>query len=59
MFKTLTKEKNRKTIIVYYALALISVSIGLYSNNAKWYIMAVAFILVAMFRKYWLMKKLK
>jgi len=54
-----TKAKNKKAIIIYYSIALIFVSIGLFTSNAQWYIIAVAFLSLAMFRKYWLMKKLK
>ena len=57
--KTATKAGNRKTIMVYYALALIFGSIGLYQNNSRWYVIAVVFLGLALFRKYWLMKKLK
>jgi|TARA_B100001971_G_scaffold204555_1_gene220839 heme O synthase-like polyprenyltransferase len=59
MWKTTTKARNKKTIIVYYVIALIFVSIGLYLNNAQLYVVAVAFLLGALFRKYWLMKRLK
>jgi len=59
MWKTITKENNRKFIIFYYVLALIFVLIGLFSKNPQWYIIAVVFILLAFFRKFWLMKKLK
>jgi len=59
MFKTLTKAKNRKFIIVYYALALIFVTIGVFLRDARWYIIAVVFLGLALIRKYWLMKRLK
>ena len=59
MWKTITKERNKKFIMVYYALALIFVSIGLYLKDPRWYVIAVAFLLLGMFRKYWLMKRLK
>ncbi len=57
--KPVTKSRNKKTIIVYYSLALIFVSVGLYFKDPRWYIIAVAFLLLTLFRKYWLMKKLK
>ena len=59
MFKTLNKARNRKFIIVYYALALVFVAIGLIFINPTFYVMAVAFIILASIRKYWLMKRLK
>ncbi len=59
MWRTISKARNRKTIIVYYVVALVFVSIGLYLKNAQWYVVAVAFLLGALFRKYWLMKRLK
>jgi len=59
MWKTLTKERNKKFIIIYYALALIFVIIGIFIKDPRWYIIAVAFLLLASYRKYWLMKKLK
>lgn len=59
MWKTLTQERNNKFIKVYYALALIFIFIGLFIKDPRWYIIAVAFLLLASFRKFWLMKKLK
>ena len=59
MWKTATKARNKKTIIVYYALALILALIGLYLKNAQWYIIAAVFLILAYLRKYWLMNKLK
>ena len=59
MWKTLTKERNRKIIIIYYLIALVFAVIGLYGNKPRFYIIAVAFILLALFRKFWLEKKLK
>ena len=56
--KPITKARNRKIIMVYYSLALIFTSIGLYFKDSRWYIIAVAFILLALFRKYWMMKRL-
>ena len=59
MWKTLTKEKNRRFILVYYVLALIFVSIGLFSKNPQWYIVAITLFILASVRKYLLMKRLK
>jgi len=59
MFKTITKTKNRKFIIVYYVLALIFVIIGVFLKNPQWYIIAVVFLILASIRKFWLMKMLK
>jgi len=59
MFKPITKTQNQKRIKIYYALAVIFVSIGLYTKNAQWNFIAVAFLGLALFRKYWLMKRLK
>jgi len=59
MFKPLTKAQNRKRIIMYYALALIFVFIGLIFRNPTFYVVAIAFLFLAMLRKYWLMKRLK
>jgi len=57
--KTITKERNRKTILVYYALAIIFVGIGLYTQHFIWNVMGAAFLGLALFRKYILMKRLK
>ena len=59
MWKTLTKDRNKKFILAYYALALIFVTIGLFQKNPQWYIVAIVLIVLASYRKYWLMKKLK
>ena len=59
MWKTLTKEKNRKFILFYYASALVFVVIGLLSKDPRWYFIAAAFLILASVRKYFLMKKLK
>jgi|ETNmetMinimDraft_2_1059921.scaffolds.fasta_scaffold193882_2 hypothetical protein len=56
--KPITKENNKRTIIVNYSLALIFVAIGLFTSNAAWYILAVVFVLFASVRKYFLMKRL-
>ena len=58
-FKTTTQARNRKAIIVYYALAPIFVSIGLFTQNAQWYVIAIVFLGLALVRKHWLMKRLK
>ena len=59
MFKPITKERNQKTILVYYALAIIFLSIGLYTQHYIWSVMGVAILGLALFRKYILMKRLK
>jgi len=59
MFKPITKSNNQKQIMFYYAVALILIGVGLYTEQSKWYTMAAAFLGVALFRKYWLMKRLK
>lgn len=59
MLKPLTKQRNKKVIMVYFALSMFSAGVGLYYNNFRWYIIAVALLLLALFRKFWLMKKLK
>ena len=59
MWKTITKENNKKKIMFYYAIAVILIGVGLYTEQSKWYTMAAAFLGVAMFRKYWLHKRLE
>jgi len=59
MFKPITKERNRKTILVYYALAIIFISIGLFTKQFTWNVMGIAILGFALFRKYFLMKRLK
>lgn len=59
MWKTITKKTNKKFIFVYYGLALIFVSIGLFTGDASWYVMAMFFLILASMRKYILMKRLK
>jgi len=59
MFKPITKERNRKTILVYYALAIIFISIGLATQQVTWNVMGAAILGLALFRKYFLMKRLK
>ncbi|MBN4048993.1 hypothetical protein JYT91_00080 [archaeon AH-315-M20] len=46
-------------VVIYYVLALIFVSVGLFLDDTRWYIIAVVLLLLALFRKYWLMRKLK
>tara|TARA_Y100000310_G_scaffold217822_1_gene218909 strand:- start:6239 stop:6424 length:186 start_codon:yes stop_codon:yes gene_type:complete len=58
-FKTITKERNKKRIIMYYILALIFFGIGAFLRDSKWYILAGVFLSLALIRKYWLMKRLK
>jgi len=59
MFKPITKERNRKTILVYYLLAIIFVSIGLYTQKYTWNVVGAAFLGLGLFRKFFLMKRLK
>ena len=59
MFKTITKARNRKAIIVYYSLAVIFISIGIFTGRSTWYVVGAVALGSALFRKYWLMKKLK
>jgi len=59
IFKTITKESNKKRIMIYYVLALIFVSIGMIFRNTTFYVAAVAFLGLGLIRKYWLMKRLK
>jgi len=58
-FKTITKARNKKRIIVYYSLALIFVATGVFLRDTKWYIIASVFLGLALIRKYWLMKRLE
>ncbi|MAH32767.1 hypothetical protein CL615_00485 [archaeon] len=53
------KARNKRKIIIYLSLALIFIIIGMYNNDLKWYILAVVLIILVLFRKYWLMKRLK
>jgi len=57
--KFLTKKHNQRMIVVYYALALIAALIGLFLKDTRWYIISVVFLFLAIFRKYFLMKRLK
>jgi len=59
MFKQITKERNRKSIMVYYAIALIFILIGFYTKNIQWIFLALVIFGLALFRKYFLMKRLK
>lgn len=56
--KPITKEHNKFDILTYYVLALISVSIGIAYNAPIMYLVTVVLILLALFRKYWLHKRL-
>ena len=38
--------------MIYYSLALIFVGAGLFLNDSRWYIIAVAFYFIALFRKH-------
>ena len=57
--KAIKKAKNKKTIMVYYALAIISISIGMFTGRTIYNVVAFTLIGLALFRKYFLMKKLK
>jgi len=57
--KPLTKKHNQRMIVVYYVLALIAALVGLFLKDTRWYIISVVFLFLAIFRKYFLMKKLK
>lgn len=59
MFKTITKDSNRKRIMIYYVLALIFFLIGIFFNSTRWYFVSTAFLLLALVRKFFLMKRLK
>jgi len=59
MFKTITKANNQKKIIIYYSIALIFLAIGFFTDNNQWTYFALVIIGLALFRKYWLDKRLK
>ena len=59
MFKPINKERNRKTIMIYYAIDIIFISIGFYTKNIQWTFLALVIFGLALFRKYFLMKRLK
>ena len=59
IFKPITKAQNKKRIMMYYSLTIIFASLGLVIRNTTFYVIAVAFLGLALFRKYWLMKRLK
>ena len=54
-----TKAKNKRTIIVNYAVAIIFFSIGMYTGRLIYYVGGVILVSLALFRKYWLVKRLK
>lgn len=58
MLKPITKARNKISIMIYYAVAIIFASIGLYTNKSSWYIYAAVILGLALIRKYWLMKRL-
>jgi len=58
MLKPITKEKNRKKMMVYYSIAIIFILIGFYTKNIQWHYFAFVILGMALFRKYWLMKRL-
>lgn len=57
--KPITKPPNKADIITLYIIALITALFGIYYNRPFFYVVTVVLILLALFRKYWLMKKLK
>jgi len=57
--KSITKSQNSKRIRFYYVFALVFVGVGLFSKDPRWYVIGVAFLSLALFRKYILMKRLK
>jgi len=59
MVKPITKAQNQKRINVYYIIALIFASLGWIIRNPTFYVISVAFLGLALFRKYFLMKRLK
>ena len=54
-----TKAKNKRAIIANYAVAIIFFSIGMYTGRLIYYVGGVILVSLALFRKYWLMKRLK
>jgi len=58
IFRTITKAQNKKRIRVYFVLAIIFVFVGLIFRNPTPYFIAVAFLGLALIRKYWLNKQL-
>ena len=56
--KPITKAQNQKRIMMYYSLAIIFASLGLVIRNTTFYVIAVAFLGLALIRKYWLNKQL-
>jgi len=59
MWKTITRARNKKKIMIYYSIALIFLAIGFYTGDNKWSLFALAILGLALFRKYWLHKRLK
>jgi len=41
----------------YYALAIIFLSIGMFTQQSTWNVVGAAFLGLALFRKYFLMKR--
>jgi len=54
-----TKTHNKADIITLYAIALVCAVLGVVYNQPVFYIVAIVLILLGLFRKYWLMKRLK
>jgi len=59
IFKPITKEGNKKRIMIYYVVSIIFISIGMLTGRPTWYIVGLLVLVLALFRKYWLMNRLK
>ena len=54
-----TKAKNKRIILINYAIAVIFFSVGMYTGRSIWYVGSIVLVSLSLFRKYWLMKRLK
>ena len=59
MWKPITKQQNRKRILIYYFMALFFAIAGLWKDAPFLYVVSAALLILALFRKYWLMKRLR
>ena len=57
--KPISKEQNKRSIMIYYGIALIFLSIGFYTKKPIWNLYAFVILGLALFRKHWLMRRLK
>jgi len=57
--KPLTKSQNSRWIVIYSALAIIFASIGIYTGNSLYILVAFVLIILVFIRKYWLGKRLR